>query len=117
MTFDAAPPRAASFPSQQQLQHQLDLLAKVYASPAFESKEIIIMLNKDDLLEERLKKTELRKYFTSYRGDNSKESVIKQVSSASPPLKSSGGFQQLNPPVSSVSRSRAVTSRIRSKAC
>ena len=37
------------------------------------------MLNKDDLLEERLKTTQLKDYFTSYEGDNSKSSVIAQV--------------------------------------
>ena len=45
-------PLLPTTPPPPQLQHQFDLLAKVYASPAFESKEIIIMLNKDDLLEE-----------------------------------------------------------------
>merc|ERR1711865_1214580 len=58
------------------LTSQFELLAKVYSSEAFREKEIIILLNKSDLLAERLTKTEVRKYFPKYNGDNSEDSVI-----------------------------------------
>lgn len=58
------------------LSNQLTLLAKVFTSEAFSDKEIIVLLNKSDLLVERLKTHKVKNYFPKYRGDNSEHDVI-----------------------------------------
>jgi len=57
------------------LQASINQIQMFSASKYFEEKHAIILFNKTDILEEKLKSTEVKKYFPEYSGDNTVESM------------------------------------------
>ena len=58
------------------LKAQIQLLKSVCSSEGFKNKIVIVLFNKVDMLEERLKSVQLNAYFEDYTGDNSLASVV-----------------------------------------
>ena len=58
------------------LEGQFGRLAAAAVAGFFAEKDVVVLLNKSDVLDERLKTARVRDYFTDYEGDNSYDDVV-----------------------------------------